>query len=511
MGSVNSYIPSTSYLSPAIIEDVQIEVASLFSKKPNKFNRMGGISKFFTLFSEQSAGVLRSHIFPDGWAIRSYELHHILIVICRYISNEDQKNIILVSKDWYNIFYLPNFRYIANITCQEFGVDLSKCFHDHKYFDSSLQEITSVEEAAGIVFQRLAIELLMEKIQGKLLKRANRNHKVCRYNCSRLLSFITCTCCCWFLWCTNLEIFDSSYAPMNMAISDVFASEPLIKQEIAKQAACQWFQYISSPRRKSLQRKRMNYPLWINHIKNILCGRERSSTHINNWIYINPAKFQVIWELEQQWYIIWNECKELLRIPGCYETRFTEYIDEDILLTRNKRIFHEKTTTGACTVYGRWKLFRFYASGKKLESNCSLAPRTAYMLENIPNLSVAGFSVLEPKSYIKHHKCYNTTSHIRFHLGLSIPDQCGFSARTLNDSYQKFDSYQNHDQIPHIPVGVVRNWKEGRILAFNGNTVHEAWNFSTDKLFVLMLDFVRNRIPRHKLPTRSHKKCPILY
>lgn len=112
-----------------------------------------------------------------------------------------------------------------------------------------------------------------------------------------------------------------------------------------------------------------------------------------------------------------------------------------------------------------WTTFGLYAFGIRIEKNCQLCPRTATLIESIPNLITAGFSALGPHTHIAPHAGY-PDGVLRCHLGLSVPAACG------------------------IRVGdAVRHWQEGHCLIFDDTFEHEAWNRSDETRIVLLLDF----------------------
>lgn len=112
-----------------------------------------------------------------------------------------------------------------------------------------------------------------------------------------------------------------------------------------------------------------------------------------------------------------------------------------------------------------WKVFGLYARGIKLEINCERCPETTKIVEDVPALDTAGFSLLKPKTHITPHKG-KADGLLRCHLGLIIPEQCG------------------------IRVGEEHGtWEEGRALVFDDSLKHEAWNHSQSDRVVLLLDF----------------------
>lgn len=114
-----------------------------------------------------------------------------------------------------------------------------------------------------------------------------------------------------------------------------------------------------------------------------------------------------------------------------------------------------------------WDVFGLYAFGKRLEDNCRRCPETTRMVESIPGMTTAGFSLLAPQSHIKPHVGY-TAAVLRCHLGVKVPASCS------------------------LRVGVeTQEWQDGRCLVFDDTVEHEAWNRSDVPRTVLLIDFKR--------------------
>lgn len=118
----------------------------------------------------------------------------------------------------------------------------------------------------------------------------------------------------------------------------------------------------------------------------------------------------------------------------------------------------------------RWKTYFFTAYGYGSEANCARCPRTAALLERIPGLVTAFFSILSPHKRIPPHRGpYRGV--VRCHLGLMIPDppqSCGISVG-----------------------GQQRHWAEGETIFFDDGYEHYAWNDSDETRVVLFLDVIR--------------------
>src|SRR6202008_1609134 len=67
-----------------------------------------------------------------------------------------------------------------------------------------------------------------------------------------------------------------------------------------------------------------------------------------------------------------------------------------------------------------WRTFILFGFGTKLEKNCRQAPLTPGLLESVPNLQTAWFSILGPGYHIPPHRGVSKGI-LRAHLGLIIP------------------------------------------------------------------------------------------
>ena len=128
----------------------------------------------------------------------------------------------------------------------------------------------------------------------------------------------------------------------------------------------------------------------------------------------------------------------------------------------------------AITTDDNWKTFFLYGFGHKAEKNCRLVPKTTEVVERIPGMKTAFFSILAPGKHIPAHRGpYKGV--MRAHLGLKVPDA-------------------NEDC--RIRVGDdVRHWEEGEVLLFDDTHDHEVWNDTDETRVVLFLDVVRPFVP----------------
>jgi len=118
----------------------------------------------------------------------------------------------------------------------------------------------------------------------------------------------------------------------------------------------------------------------------------------------------------------------------------------------------------------RWRSFVLWGYGLRWQRNCELCPETARLLDGIPGLLTAFYSVLLPGSHIPRHTG-PTKAIITAHLGLQIP-----ASRNAC----------------RMQVGAREvTWEEGRVLVFDDMYPHEVWNDSNEVRIVLLLQVKR--------------------
>ena len=117
-----------------------------------------------------------------------------------------------------------------------------------------------------------------------------------------------------------------------------------------------------------------------------------------------------------------------------------------------------------------WRTFILFGFGDKLEKNCKQAPLTTKILESIPNLQTAWFSILGPGYHIPAHRGV-TKGILRSHLGLIIPKDAEKCRIRVGDKIQV--------------------WRPGEIFVFDDTYDHEVWNDTTGTRVVLLVQFER--------------------
>ncbi len=117
-----------------------------------------------------------------------------------------------------------------------------------------------------------------------------------------------------------------------------------------------------------------------------------------------------------------------------------------------------------------WKTYFFFAYGFRSEANCARCPRTAALLERIPGLTTAFFSILAPGKHIPEHRG-PWRGVLRYHLALKVPEPASAAGITVG--------------------GETAHWEEGRSLLFDDGYDHWAWNDTDGVRVVLFADVIR--------------------
>ncbi len=168
---------------------------------------------------------------------------------------------------------------------------------------------------------------------------------------------------------------------------------------------------------------------------------------------ISNEHFPFLKDFTDNWETIQAEAKEVLKfreaIPGFHEISPDQYR----LSTENN-----------------WKTFVLFGFGQRLEKNAALAPETSKILEGVPNLQTAMFSILAPGYHIPAHKGV-TKGILRSHIGLIIPKDREKCRIRVDDT--------------------ITAWKEGEIFVFDDTYEHEVWNDTDEERVILLFDFDR--------------------
>jgi aspartyl/asparaginyl beta-hydroxylase (cupin superfamily) len=174
---------------------------------------------------------------------------------------------------------------------------------------------------------------------------------------------------------------------------------------------------------------------------------------IPNQPFFDPDDFSWVAPVEAEWKTIRRELDDVLSYQDALPN-FQDISVDQLSLTDDDR----------------WKTFFFYGYGFKSEPNCARCPETARIVERIPGMQTAMFSILSPRKHIPpHNGPYKGV--LRYHLGLLVPEP--------------------EDQLGISVGGQVAEWREGESLVFDDTFEHFVWNDTDGTRVVLFLDVVR--------------------
>jgi len=182
-----------------------------------------------------------------------------------------------------------------------------------------------------------------------------------------------------------------------------------------------------------------------------LCVPRRFS-QVETTPFIDPRQFEWHELVTSEWTKVQSELKAVLsavdRIPI-----HQEIVEEAKPLTDDDK----------------WLSYFFYVYGQRFEKQCSECPDTARLLQKIPGMKTAFFSILSPGKRLPPHRGpYRGV--MRYHLPLLVPQhgQCGIR---VGDQTATFE--------------------EGVGIMFDDTYEHEAWNDTKETRVVLFLDITR--------------------
>ncbi len=145
----------------------------------------------------------------------------------------------------------------------------------------------------------------------------------------------------------------------------------------------------------------------------------------------------------------------------------------DLLLEQRDRLPNFQDIVieaSAITQDAGWKTFWLAGVGMDCGANRRQCPQTAQLLNRIPGLRTAFFSILAPGKHIPNHRgAYNGL--LRLHLALKVPSPLERCRIRIGDQ--------------------VVNWREGEVLIFDDSFQHEVWNDTLGERVVLFVDFAR--------------------
>lgn len=169
--------------------------------------------------------------------------------------------------------------------------------------------------------------------------------------------------------------------------------------------------------------------------------------------FLAPSDFSWVRTLEAGWESIRAELDRLLEAPERIPN-FQDISRDQYNISRDDK----------------WKSYFLYGYGYKMENNCKACPETTRILESIPDMYTAFFSVLAPGKHIPLHRGpYRGL--LRCHLALVVPEP-------------REDCW--------IEVGgETTTWEEGRCIVFDDTYRHRVENNTGGRRVVLFIDIKR--------------------
>jgi beta-hydroxylase len=127
----------------------------------------------------------------------------------------------------------------------------------------------------------------------------------------------------------------------------------------------------------------------------------------------------------------------------------------------------------------KWQSYFIWGYGYKLAANAARCPRTTALVEQIPGLKSALFSIHAPGVHIPRHNGV-TFAMITCHLGLIVPQE------------REKCRIKIADQTYH--------WEPGKTVVFDDTYEHEVWNDTEEDRVILLIQFTRPlRFPGRQL------------
>jgi beta-hydroxylase len=194
-------------------------------------------------------------------------------------------------------------------------------------------------------------------------------------------------------------------------------------------------------KRRAIIKIGLTVPLWIDKIL------ARYSVLGDPPIY-DTKDFPWAAELEANWEIIRAEAERVLADRNAAPP--LRYISKD-----HHRIAKDD----------KWRSFFLWGYGVRSDANCARCPETTRLVERLPGLQTALFSILAPGAHIPWHNGV-TKAFLTCHMGLRVPqDRARCRIRVHDQEY---------------------SWREGEVFVFDDMYYHEVWNDTAEERIILM-------------------------
>jgi len=203
--------------------------------------------------------------------------------------------------------------------------------------------------------------------------------------------------------------------------------------------------------------------LWERTVELTIAAGERILAPIERFIgkrslvgdatFFANERFPWIAEIEANWTTIRNELERVLEDREALPN-FQDISKDQIEITDDDN----------------WKTFFLYGYGFKAKLGVEMCPKTAELMQRIPGMTTAMFSILSPHKHILDHRGpYKGV--LRYHLGLIVPHDAESCRIRVGGDY--------------------RHWEAGKSIVFDDTFNHEVWNDTDETRVVLFVDVLR--------------------
>jgi len=203
--------------------------------------------------------------------------------------------------------------------------------------------------------------------------------------------------------------------------------------------------------RQSLARKFVNR--WGGSIRDVFNSFLRKYSLIGDPDVFDPRDFSWVAPLEVDWKVIRDEAMSVMAERDALPP-IAEISPDHERLGRDRK----------------WKTYFIWGYGYRVDAHCRRCPETARLVEQVPGLITAMYSVHEPGAHLPHHRGV-TKAFITAHLALQVP-QPREACRIAVEGKDYF-------------------WEEGRFFVFDDTYNHEVWNDTDEPRVILLLHVKR--------------------
>lgn len=169
--------------------------------------------------------------------------------------------------------------------------------------------------------------------------------------------------------------------------------------------------------------------------------------------FLDPEQFKWTKRLEDNWHVMRKELDQILKNKHAIPN-FQDISEDQKSITKDDK----------------WKTYFLYGFGYKAEQNCARCPETTKLVETVPDMTTAFFSILEPGKHIPAHRGVYK-GFLRYHMGLLVPEPKEECRIRVEDQYA--------------------HWEEGKSMMFDDTYDHEVWNDTDGLRAILFMDVIR--------------------